>query len=60
MENDTARLFSPVYTSQSTESQPSCFIFWYHMFGATTGMWIPEWCFEACIDDSQPLKINLM
>ncbi|XP_069693713.1 uncharacterized protein [Periplaneta americana] len=37
MENDTARLYSPVYTSQLTASQPSCFTFWYHMYGATTG-----------------------
>ncbi|PNF23103.1 hypothetical protein B7P43_G09127 [Cryptotermes secundus] len=37
MENDTARLYSPVYGSQLTSSQPSCFIFWYHMYGATTG-----------------------
>jgi hypothetical protein len=38
LENDTARLYSPVFTSQLTASQPSCFIFWYHMYGATTGM----------------------
>ncbi|KAF8768153.1 MAM and LDL-receptor class A domain-containing [Argiope bruennichi] len=32
--NDTARLFSPVYPS---EYSGGCFIFWYHMFGSTTG-----------------------
>jgi len=37
MENDTARLYSPIYTSQLNASQPSCFIFWYHMYGSTTG-----------------------
>lgn len=37
MENDTARLYSPIYASQLTASQPSCFIFWYHMYGFTTG-----------------------
>lgn len=33
-QNDTARLFSPVYSSDLT---PGCFVFWYHMYGASTG-----------------------
>ncbi|KAJ9580601.1 hypothetical protein L9F63_024216, partial [Diploptera punctata] len=38
IENDTARLFSPVFSPNLTVSQPSCFIFWYHMYGAATGI----------------------
>ncbi|XP_076340729.1 uncharacterized protein LOC143241087 [Tachypleus tridentatus] len=33
-ENDTARLYSPVYPADKSNS---CFTFWYHMFGAQTG-----------------------
>ncbi|XP_013781838.1 zonadhesin-like [Limulus polyphemus] len=33
-ENDTARLYSPVYPADNSNS---CFTFWYHMFGAQTG-----------------------
>lgn len=32
--NDTARLFSPVYPE---DLSGGCFVFWYHMYGATTG-----------------------
>lgn len=35
LENDTARLFSPEYPPP--RNNDSCFIFWYHMYGATTG-----------------------
>ena len=35
MLNDTARLFSPVYAPP--EAPLSCFTFWYHMYGSTTG-----------------------
>ena len=40
--NDTARLFSPVYsppetTAAATADPGSCFTFWYHMYGSTTG-----------------------
>ncbi|XP_066998462.2 neuropilin-1a isoform X3 [Anabrus simplex] len=35
LENDTARLLSPMYQPQL--SQNACFVFWYHMYGATTG-----------------------
>ncbi|XP_066944165.1 uncharacterized protein [Macrobrachium rosenbergii] len=36
VEGDRARLFSPVYPASFTES-PTCFAFYYHMFGNTTG-----------------------
>ena len=35
LENDTARIISPIYNASYTEN--GCFSFWYHMFGATTG-----------------------
>nr|CAD7407717.1 unnamed protein product [Timema poppensis] len=35
LENDTARLFSPVFGAH--DSQDACFSLWYHMYGATTG-----------------------
>uniref|UniRef100_A0A1B6MVJ5 MAM domain-containing protein n=2 Tax=Graphocephala atropunctata TaxID=36148 RepID=A0A1B6MVJ5_9HEMI len=35
LENDTARLFSPVFPAPSSPN--SCFTFWYHMYGLTTG-----------------------
>lgn len=35
MENETARLYSPVYSSEL--SGGSCFIFWYYMSGGNTG-----------------------
>ncbi|XP_011882600.1 PREDICTED: MAM and LDL-receptor class A domain-containing protein 1-like isoform X2 [Vollenhovia emeryi] len=35
LENDTARIISPLYNSSLTES--GCFSFWYHMYGATIG-----------------------
>ncbi|KAJ2954963.1 hypothetical protein O0L34_g3292 [Tuta absoluta] len=35
LENDTARLISPLYRSQLTKN--GCFNFYYHMFGKTTG-----------------------
>ncbi|XP_065572003.1 MAM and LDL-receptor class A domain-containing protein 1-like isoform X2 [Artemia franciscana] len=33
--NDSARLFSPLYKAEL--SKDSCFIFWYHMYGASMG-----------------------
>lgn len=35
VENDSARLYSPVFKVPVNES--ACFVFWYHMFGNTTG-----------------------
>ncbi|KOC65100.1 MAM domain-containing glycosylphosphatidylinositol anchor protein 1, partial [Habropoda laboriosa] len=35
LENDTARIISPIYNASYTES--GCFSFWYHMYGATVG-----------------------
>ncbi|XP_064094189.1 MAM and LDL-receptor class A domain-containing protein 2-like [Macrobrachium nipponense] len=35
-DGDRARLYSPVYPASFTES-PTCFAFYYHMFGNTTG-----------------------
>ncbi|XP_017879403.1 uncharacterized protein LOC108624526 [Ceratina calcarata] len=35
LENDTARIISPIYNSSYTDS--GCFSFWYHMYGATVG-----------------------
>lgn len=34
-ENDKARLFSPVY---SADQGSGCFVMWYHMYGASTGI----------------------
>lgn len=35
VENDTARLVSPIFPSNL--SQSGCFVFYYHMYGRTTG-----------------------
>lgn len=35
LENDTARLISPLYGGNY--SQNACFVFYYHMYGRTTG-----------------------
>ncbi|XP_076161621.1 uncharacterized protein LOC143143798 [Ptiloglossa arizonensis] len=35
LENDSARIISPIYNASYTEA--GCFSFWYHMFGATIG-----------------------
>ncbi|XP_054257257.1 zonadhesin-like [Macrosteles quadrilineatus] len=35
LQNDTARLFSPVFNAISDPG--ACFIFWYHMYGSSTG-----------------------
>ena len=33
--NDSARLYSPVYSVELIEN--GCFTFWYHMYGTATG-----------------------
>lgn len=38
--NDTARLFSPVYSPP--EAPLVCFTFWYHMYGSTIGKCFPS------------------
>nr|XP_012148153.1 PREDICTED: MAM and LDL-receptor class A domain-containing protein 2-like isoform X3 [Megachile rotundata] len=35
LENDTARIISPIYNASYTDD--GCFSFWYHMFGGTIG-----------------------
>ncbi|XP_015585526.1 MAM and LDL-receptor class A domain-containing protein 1 [Cephus cinctus] len=35
LENETARIFSPLYNASLTQS--GCFSFWYHMYGKTIG-----------------------
>ncbi|XP_012148151.2 uncharacterized protein LOC100878685 isoform X1 [Megachile rotundata] len=36
LENDTARIISPIYNASYTDD--GCFSFWYHMFGGTIGV----------------------